>query len=317
MAGRGRKAMEELQSLDSASLDELKAQFPDQWQSVGQALVTAAETRRAAALTAFVEAAAQRAAPWRLRLQKSGANPDVLRSARPHLVVERMSRLAAQQALTAAAAQAATGKTEDRLRFGPLAGRLVQGLFFSSGLVRKPVSMTAFRWLWPLVRRRRILMPLVQPRGIYCFYSRPLVAALAAEIGQRRCLEIAAGDGTLTGFLRAAGTDVRATDDHSWTQAITFPEEVERMDAAAALERYRPQAVICSFPPPGNDFERQVFRSATVERYLVITSAHRFAAGDWEAYEQQTAFERISDPALAGLVLPPEVDPAVLIFRRR
>jgi hypothetical protein len=143
------------------------------------------------------------------------------------------------------------------------------------------------------------------------------VTALAAEIGPRRCLEIAAGDGTLTGFLRGAGTDVRATDDHSWTRAITFPEEVERLDARAALERHRPQAVVCSFPPPGNDFERQVFRTPSVERYLVITSAHRFAAGDWEAYEQQTAFEATSDPALARLVLPPEVDPAVLVFRRR
>src|SRR5688500_17767100 len=142
-----------------------------------------------------------------------------------------MSKLAAQQALAAAAAQSATGKAESTLRFGGLSGRLVQSLFFSHGLVRKPVSMAAFRLLWPLVRQRRILMPLVQPKGIYCFYSRPLIAALAAEIGPRRCLEIAAGDGTLTHFLRAAGTDIRATDNHSWTQAISFPEEVERLDA--------------------------------------------------------------------------------------
>jgi hypothetical protein len=317
MAGRGDKAREEWRTLESARLDDLKARFPEQWSQVGQRLVTAAEKRRAAELTAFVQAAAQRAAPWRARLQRSGGNPDVWRSARPHLVIERMSRLAAQQALAAAAGQAATGDSQPTLRFDWFSGRLVQALLFSRGLVRKPASMTAFRLLWPLVGGRRLLMPLVQPKGIYCFYSRALVAALAAEIGARPGLEIAAGDGTLTGFLRAAGADVRATDDHSWSHAITFPEEVERLDARAALERHRPRAVICSFPPPGNEFERQVFRTASVERYLVITSSHRFAAGDWDAYEQQTGFDMTADPKLARLVLPPEVDPAVLVFRRR
>ena len=317
MAKRGGRARDELQSLETATLDELRARFPQEWQNVGQALVAAAETRQPAALTAFVETAAQRAAPWRARLQKSGVNPGVFAAARPYLVVERMTRLAAEGALAAAAAQAATGQSQARLRFGPLSGRLVQRLFFSDGLTRKPVSMTAFRLLWPLVRGRRILMPLVQPKGIYCFYSRELVSALAAEIGPRPCLEIAAGDGTLTRFLRQAGVDVRATDDHSWTQAISFPQEVERLAARPALERHRPQAVICSFPPPGNNFEQQVFRTATVDRYLVITSAHRFAAGDWDAYEKQTDFEMISAHHLARLVLPPEVDPAVLLFRRK
>ena len=320
MAGPGHRALEELQQLESATLDELKARFPTQWQEVGQRLVTAAETRRPEALTAFVEAAARGAAPWRARLQKSGANPSVLEAARPHLAAERMSRLAAQHALAAAAAQSATGKSasdHSSLRFGPIEGRIVQSLFFQRELVRKPVSMSAFRLLWPLVRQRRILMPLVQPKGIYCFYSRELVTALAALVGQQRCLEIAAGDGTLTRFLRGARVGIRATDDKSWSQAIAFPEEVERMDAAAALDRHRPQAVICSFPPPGNDFERRVFRTPGVQLYVVITSAHRFAAGDWEAYEQQTTFSMERDEALARLVLPPEVDPAVLVFRRR
>lgn len=323
MAGRGHKARDEWRLLEAASLDELRTQFPEQWSDVGNRLVNAASTRRAADLTAFVEAAVQRAAPWRARLQKSGGNPDVWRSARPHLVAERMSRLAAREALSAAAAQVSKGANSasegepTTLRFGALSGRLVQQLFFSHGLVRKPVSMAAFRLLWPLVRQKQILMPLVQPKGIYCFYSRALAEALAREIGGRRALEIAAGDGTLTGFLKVAGADIRATDNHSWTQAIRFPEEVERLDARAALDRYQPQAVVCSFPPPGNDFERHVFRTASVERYIVVTTRHRFAAGDWDAYEQQRTFDLTDDARLARLVLPPEVDPAVLVFRRR
>ena len=58
-------------------------------------------------------------------------------------------------------------------------------------------------------------MPLVQPKGIYCFYSKPLIQDLAALIGQRSCIEIAAGDGTLSRFLAAKGVDLTATDDHS------------------------------------------------------------------------------------------------------
>jgi hypothetical protein len=35
-------------------------------------------------------------------------------------------------------------------------------------------------------------------------------------IGERECLEIAAGDGTLARFLEAEGVRITATDDHSW-----------------------------------------------------------------------------------------------------
>jgi len=155
------------------------------------------------------------------------------------------------------------------------------------------------------------------PRGIYCFYSLELVKALAALVGGRPALEIAAGDGTLSRFLRERGADVRATDDQSWAHAVTYPADVERLDAAAALARHRPRAVLCSFPPPGNGFERRVFTTPGVELYLVVTTRHRFAAGDWAAYERQTAFEWSVDERLSALVLPPELDPAVLVFRRR
>jgi hypothetical protein len=49
---------------------------------------------------------------------------------------------------------------------------------------------------------------------------------------------------------------------------------------------------------------------------VVIGSRHQFAAGTWEAYEQQTAFEFAEDPELSRLVLPPELDAAVYVFRR-
>ena len=97
----------------------------------------------------------------------------------------------------------ATGVTSGRLRFNLINGWVIQRLLFAGGLERKPVSMFWFRVLWPLVWQRRFLMPLVGPEGVYCFYSRRFVEELSALIGERECLEIAAGDGTLTRFLEA------------------------------------------------------------------------------------------------------------------
>jgi hypothetical protein len=159
-------------------------------------------------------------------------------------------------------------------------------------------------------------MPLVQARGIYCFYSRELVEELARLAAGRPCLEIAAGDGTLSRFLAAAGVPVTATDDASWP-AVTVPPDVERLDARAALRAHPAPVVLCSWPPAGNAFERAVFATPAVETYVVVASRHRFAAGDWAAYERQRAFDWDVDERLSRLVLPPELDPAVLVFRRR
>lgn len=331
--------------IDGESLEALQQRFPAEWRAVGTALVAAAETRRPEAMVAFMNRFRAEARPWRVRLARrdrrlggkthAGSTAALQAAAAPHLAMDRMARLAAEVTLQATAAQLATGRPTANLRFGRFDGWLVDRLFFArqpraaSGalpaagpppagqLVRKPVSMTAFRWVWPLIRQRRILMPLVAPRGIYCFYSRELVRALTDLIGARSCLELAAGDGTLARFLRSAGTPVVACDDRSWSHTIAYPDDVEAASASEALDRHRPAAVVCSFPPPRNTFERHVFRTPSVELYVVITTRHRYAAGDWDAYAAQTAFECQMPPALAALVLPPELDPAVLIFRRR
>ncbi|HEU5111349.1 MAG TPA: hypothetical protein VFT95_22640, partial [Micromonosporaceae bacterium] len=213
--------------------------------------------------------------------------------------------------------RAAAGVDKGSIRFNLLNGFVAQKLLFERDLDRKPVSMLWFRVLWPLLWQRRRLMPLVSPRGIYCFYSKELIRALADMIGGRRCVEIAAGDGTLSRFLVAAGVDVVATDDHSWSHRIAFPREVLRQDARTALRVHRPQVVLCSWPPAGNPFERHVFTTGGVQLYVVIGSRHERGAGDWAAYRRQTEFAMEHDAALSALVLPPELEPAVYVFRRR
>lgn len=302
--------------LESATLDELKEAFPQQWNSVGQQLVSATETKRPEALAEFVQQRLRASAPWQAQFAAKGRNKRWQAEAMPHLASARMAKLAAQHVLGAVAAQAATGQPTGRVRLGWCSGRLIQRLLFSHGLVRKPVSMKWFRWLWPLVRQRRMLMLLVQPKGIYCFYSQELLAALALLIGDRHCVELAAGDGTLSRFLQREGVDVMASDNQSWKHAISYSDDVELLSAKDVLVRDKPRVVLCSFPPPKNDFERRIFETPSVELYVVITTQHRFAAGDWDCYENQKSFSMTRDAALSKLVLPPELDPAVLLFRR-
>jgi hypothetical protein len=211
----------------------------------------------------------------------------------------------------------ATGIECGKVRFNLLNGYVAQKLLFADGLERKPVSLFWFRLFWPLIWQKRLLMPLVQPQGIYCFYSKELLAALAELIGSRSCLEIAAGDGTLTRFLRNMGIQIQASDDYSWEHAVRYPEWVARRDAKESLRLHAPEVVVCSWPPAGNGFERQIFRTRSVQLYIVIGSRHRFAAGNWNDYQEQTAFNSEEMPTLSRLVLPPELDAAVYLFRRK
>lgn len=301
-----------VEAVERASLEQLMRDYPAEWSAIGPKLVDASK-QGPQALHALMQAARAQAAPWRERWKKSHGNPQVLQSALPALVRERLVRLAVEEVLQ----RAATGVEEGPVRLGWWSGLLVQRLLFARGLERKPASLGAFRALWPLVFDRRKVMPLVQQRGVYCFYSSALVDGLARLVGPRPCVEVAAGDGTLSRFLRARGVDVRATDDFSWSHAVTYPDDVERLDAAAALARYQPRVVLSSFPPPGNAFERKVLAAPHVELYVVVTTAHRFAAGDWDAYDASPRLTRRADEGLSRAVLPPEVDPLVLIFEEK
>jgi hypothetical protein len=229
---------------------------------------------------------------------------------------EEIRRHMAAAALEQLAVSAATGIHEGRLRFNLVNGYVTQKLLFKGDLERRPVSMFWFRLVWPLLWQRRFLMPLVGPKGIYCFYSKRLIDSLAAMIGDRSCLEIAAGDGTLARFLSDAGVNVTATDDYSWRD-VRFADSVLREDARKALAAHRPEVVICSWPPAGNTFEHQVFKTPSVRLYIVIASRHRFASADWDAYDQQTDFAFSEDATLSRLVLPPELEAAVYVFRRK
>ncbi|WP_269531452.1 hypothetical protein [Chitinimonas sp. BJYL2] len=285
---------------------------PDDWAQVQQELAGVFERRDPAELKAVAERAAARlqAAPNFLSGERDGRAFAALVQQQ---VRQRMTDLAIRQYAFASA----TGVHSGKARFNFYNGFVLQRLLFAGGLKRKPVGLRVFHLVWPLITQKRLLMPLVEKRGIYCFFSRELIAALAQIIGTRTCSELAAGDGTLSRFLRAAGVDVRASDDGSWSAQTHPSDDVARLDAVDALRQQQPEVAICCWPPANNRFERQVFRTRSVQTYIVIGSRSQFMTGNWADYRSQTLFDMQAREDLARLVLPPGLGAMVWVFERR
>lgn len=304
MAETPRTPAQVLAWLDSEpDIDELIATFPDQWATVRREAAQRG-SHGDAELRAYVLSAVRPA-----RQSRDRARP------KRELVREEVRRRMLLELLRQATVAAETGRDSGTIRFNWLNGTIAQRLFFEHDLRRKPVSMAAYHVVWPLLWQRNLLLPLVRRKGIYCFYSSRFVKRIAALVGERPCLEIAAGDGTLSRFLSDRGVELNASDDYSWARHISFDESVERLDARAALRRHQPAVVVCSWPPPGNDFEADVFRTPTVETYVVITSRSRADAGNWNAYEDQDQFQMTEPRGLSRLVLPAGRN-RVLLFQR-
>lgn len=296
------------------SLDDLCAKYPAEWATVQKDIFSIIDRGAPEELQAYL----QRLATQGAQMVKSspgsrGRRKEAILS---HFIRSRMAHEAVKK-LSLATLAADAGVTKGKLRFNLFNGYVSQKLLFSRGLERKPVSLFWFRLFWPFLWQKKRLMPLVQPKGIYCFYSRSLVEALANMVASRICLEIGAGDGTLTRFLKNQGVQITATDNYGWKHAVTYPEWVVKLDAREALSAYAPEVVICSWPPAQNDFERHVFSAPSVRLYIVIGSRHRIAFGNWNDYQHQTAFEMEEDKKLGSLVLPPELEAGVYIFRRK
>lgn len=288
------------------SLEELCAKYPEEWAAVQQEISAIVEHGAAEELKAYLERLST--PPAKTQKDKKAVLSQLVRSCMAHESVKKLC-------LATLAADA--GVTDGKMRFNLFNGFIAQKLLFARELERKPVSLFWFRLLWPLLWQKKRLMPLVQPRGIYCFYTQELLVALAGMIRSRNCLEIGAGDGTLARFLNGQGVSITATDNHAWKKAVNYPEWVVKLDAREALATYAPEVVLCSWPPSQNDFERHVFATPSVQLYIVIGSRHKIASGNWKDYETQTAFEFLEDKKLSMLVLPPELEPAVYLFRRR
>jgi hypothetical protein len=194
-------------------MEALCSRYPGEWASVQQEISAIVARGDAAELKAYLQS---------LSAAKSVTNKKQQDAALSQYIRSRMAQESVKRLCMDTLAVDA-GASKGRLRFNLLNGYIAQKLLFSKGLQRKPASLFWFRLLWPLLWQKKRLMPLVQPRGIYCFYSSALIDELSGLIASRSCLEIGAGDGTLTRFLKDHGVPITATDNHEWEKAIDYP----------------------------------------------------------------------------------------------
>lgn len=291
------------------SLKELIARFPEDWERSDHEMKLLLASGGAKAVVEAAQASRAHAE----RIAKSGSNPEVVKVSFPHLIRTRMMTLALKNY-----SLAAQTKTTGRVAFDQRNGELLQGLLFADArFTRKPVDLAEYERVWPLVTQQAFLMPLVNKKGIYCFYSQDLIRELNILVAGRTCVEVGAGDGTLSRFLNEAGVAVRATDNYSWSHFIEYPAEVEKLDAHQALKKYRPAVVLCSWPDPENQWEQTVFDHPAVQVYVVIGSSTPGVTGNPAVYQSQWAFTLEDRPDLAALVLPREQGNAVKVFRRK
>lgn len=291
------------------SLEELQKRFPEHWAVVEEQLeksIREKDHRRLDNLIRPLNA-------FSLQNEKKNKliNKKEAREFMGRLVRQRMAAIAIERFMK-------TALNEGKVRnLGNLDRILMRCLFFTKDYRRKLISNRMFCLLWPLVRRPNLLLPLAEAHGIYCFYSKAFIGGLTALIDGRKCIEIAAGDGALAGFLRKGGLEISAFDDHSWRGKINYGSDVVKLDAQSALRKCNPEVVVCCWPPAMNDFERHVFVTDTVQRYIVIGSEHRFSFGNWPVYSAQNTFTMHKDHGLSACLLPPDFGGAVYLFDRR
>lgn len=88
----------------------------------------------------------------------------------------------------------------------------------------------------------------------FAFVAYEWVRPLSRWIGNRKCLEIMCGSGTLAYALRECGTWIIATDNGTWSSAPRWFEkpwtDVRNVDCVKAIEMYGKDVdfVVCSWP---------------------------------------------------------------------
>ena len=135
----------------------------------------------------------------------------------------------------------------------------------------------------------------------YSLVSKSWLEPLADWIGNRKCLEIMAGNGILSYGLRNHGIDVIATGDGSWEQ-FSIKElqwcDIGKLDCCSAIENYKDRAiVICSWPPMDDSLFRtlQIMRAANPDMFMIYIGESGGCTAD---YQFEEVAQCLSDPTI-------------------
>lgn len=293
-----------------ASLETIAGAFPREWAVVQDATAALVKQGRPDLVSEHLFKAQSTISDWNRKLKACAKPHTLLPQAVPQMATARLTLLVLESLYRRALAR------HDGRAPNFLDNLISQALFFDRSRRRRSPSRLLFECLWPIVRGKAAISAAIQGMGIYCVFTREFGRELKRLINGRACVELGAGDGTLTLLLEAYGVSVQATDDYSWEKRIRYPEWVQKSTAEQALERYAPEVVLCSWPPPGNQFEKHIFATKSVKLYIAVVSKHRYAAGNWLTYQSQKSFAWQAEPGLTRLLVPHEWDHEVLVFRR-
>jgi hypothetical protein len=291
-------------------LAELREAFPESWEKVYAELRDLAEYPDPARIAASLTQADydwRQMQPQCLRLQKvydrriaEKCGLFLIRK----IALEQYSRAMQQEAIKAYGAIPLGDRLLTRLLIEPMAKRIL--------------PYRRHRRVWRLLKNPAAATAHLMRSGCYLIAPKELIRELRGLIGDRPALEIGAGRGILAGGLRHAGVDITAVDDFSWADRLPMGRDVLQLDGREALRRFKPPVVVCSWPPPGNLFEQEIFACPEVEDYIVIVSRHRHASGNHQAYASAAGFRCVQATGLlAQMLLPVEAESVLYIFSRK
>ncbi len=290
------------------TVEALRKQFPDQWQAASKTADHLLQKNDLAALRSYVQQAQHIVLTWRRRARQGGKIPaDVVKAKFTVAILE--------QRLKGALARSG-GRTLSSTDLW-----LAQHLFFKRDLTRRVTWSWVFRLVWKVVKDKAAVMGQIQGKGIYCVFTKDYVRGvgkLISSVSAKSVLEVGAGDGTYSLALGDLGYQVHAVDDRSWSKQVNYPDWIEDLTAKAALQKYQPEVVICSWPPPENHFEEVIFKTPSVRLYIVNGSQNHEATGNRRAYLAAAAgFKMVNDAKLAKSLMPEELQNEVLVFSRQ
>ena len=298
---------------EDASITQIAGLFPKEWEKVSKSATPLISTRNHQRIKEHLHVSQNNANLWTRKIIKSQHNPKVIKSALPHLAKSKLTKLAYQEYIDAAKTNNFALQTDFSFK-----DKFILKHFIKLPFLRvTPVRMWKFNFWWRFIHNKNLVINSLKSKGVYSLYSKDFVDGVARLLQSRDTHEIAAGDGTLTKFLKKSGANIAASDNNSWTHVVNFGSGVRNLDASEALSIYRPKVVICAWPPPQNGFEKNVFKTPEVETYILITSRHDYATGDTKAYAEQEDFAYRINTDLSKLLIPQEVEAAVVVFNRR
>jgi len=123
-------------------------------------------------------------------------------------------------------------------------------------------------------------------------YTKCLADGIRDRAGPDFVLEVGAGDGMLSYYLRQYGVNIRATDSGEY--CVKVRAEVEITDAISAIRKHRPRMAVASWLPRGIPLDIQIF-NAKVPIIVLIGEEHGAAGSErfWnEKYWKKVGYEK-------------------------